>query len=179
MGAGLPTVERSRLYVPQPLGEIEIPVRLRVTQFKDYLACPYRFYLKHILGLETLGDMGEELAANAFGNLMHKVLERFGANAAIRDSDQPDDIAAFLDEELRIWTGVRYGDSDRLAAVEIQVEQMRARLREFAYWQADQRSQGWQIVHSETTEEDVGQASSPAADATSPSPRYSGERGRG
>ncbi len=160
VGAGIMAPERSQLFVPRPRGEIEIPSRLRVTQFKDYLACPYRFYLKNILGLQGPSEPGEELAANAFGNLLHQVLERFGAHAEMRDSESCDDIYAFLDEELRVCAGIRYGNSNRLAAVEIQMEQMRNRLKYFADWQADQRRAGWQIVHSEVTEEPAQESES-------------------
>ena len=39
---------------PQPLSE-EIK-KLRVTAFRDYLACPYRFYLRHVLRLDERSD---------------------------------------------------------------------------------------------------------------------------
>lgn len=155
VGAGVPLPESSQLFVPLPPEDLEIPspLRLRVTQFRDYLSCPYRFCLKHLLKLEGIDDTCEELEANAFGNVLHKVLERFGANKAARDSADEDDIFEFLNEQLRQSVGLRYGDRDRLPAVEIQIEQMRARLQRFASWQARHRSEGWLIVYSETTDE--------------------------
>ena len=35
--------------------------RLRVTGFRDYLACPFRFYLKHRLGMEPVDAAKREL----------------------------------------------------------------------------------------------------------------------
>jgi RecB family exonuclease len=154
VGAGSPPRKRSMLYVPRPAKEVEIPQRLRVTQFRDYLACPYRFYLRHILGLASAADTGEELQANAFGNLIHHVLEKFGADQAICDSRKEDDIFDFLMEALLQRVRWQYGDEHRLAAVEIQVEQIRARLRRFAAWQARRRSEGWRIIHAEKTDEE-------------------------
>jgi hypothetical protein len=156
VGAGVPLPKSSQLFVPLPPDDLEVPaqLRLRVTQFRDYLACPYRFCLKHLLKLEGIDDACEELEANAFGNILHKVLERFGANKTVRDSADEDEIFEFLGEQLRQSVGLRYGDRDRLAAVEIQIEQMRARLQRFAGWQAQHRADGWHILYSETTDEE-------------------------
>ena len=162
VGAGLPPPKQSRLCVPRPAANVDLPTRLKVTQFRDYLACPYRFYLKQLLKLKGIDDTCEELAANAFGNLLHKVLERFGADKAVRDSVDDKDIFEFLNEQLRLALGQRYGDRDRLAAVEIQVEQMRSRLQRFAAWQAGHRSEGWRIVYSETTDDKATGEEAPA-----------------
>lgn len=151
IGAGLPAPGTSQIYVPRLPDDLEISPVLRVTQFKDYLACPYRFCLRHVLKLEEIDDTCEELAASAFGNLLHNVLEKFGAETPLRDSTKHEDIYDFLVEKLRLAAGVRYGDQDRLAAVDIQLEQMRARLKRFAIWQADHRASGWRIEYSETT----------------------------
>lgn len=153
IGAGLPLPATSQIYVPRVPEDLELPTVLKVTQFKDYLTCPYRFCLRHLLKLEEIDDSCEELAANAFGNLLHNVLEKFGAETSLRDSTKQDDIYDFLVEKLRIAAGLRYGDQDRLAAVDIQLEQMQARLKHFAAWQADHRTAGWRIEYSETTED--------------------------
>lgn len=158
IGAGLTAPETSRIFVPRLPADLELPSVLRVTQFKDYLACPYRFCLRHLLNLQEIDDTCEELAANAFGNLLHVVLERFGAETDLRDSTKADDIYDFLVEKLRVAAGVRYGDQDRLASVDIQLEQMRTRLRKFAEWQADHRAKGWRIEYSETTKDPAAEA---------------------
>jgi hypothetical protein len=155
IGVGVPAPVESRLFVPYPPADLPLPTRLRVTQFKDYLACPYRFCLRHLMKLEGVDDACEELAANAFGNLLHAVLERFGADAGIRDSDKPDDIADYLNDQLQRAANRRYGDRDRLAAVEIQLKQLQQRLNRFAEWQAWHRSEGWRIVYTETTKDEA------------------------
>jgi RecB family exonuclease len=153
IGAGLPLPSTSQIYVPRLPDDLELSSVLRVTQFKDYLACPYRFCLRHLLKLEEIDDAVEELAANAFGNLLHNVLEKFGAETSLRDSTKQEDIYEFLLEKLRLAAGLRYGDQDRLAAVDIQLEQMRSRLKKFALWQAEHRADGWRIAYSETTKD--------------------------
>jgi ATP-dependent helicase/nuclease subunit B len=53
------------------------PGRLSVTQFRDYLTCPFRFYLKVILGMEALDDEKVEMDALDFGSLVHEVLSQW------------------------------------------------------------------------------------------------------
>ena len=133
--------------IPRPL-PFERPVlALRVTAFRDYLACPYRFYLRHILGLQPVDDAAEELDGAAFGNLLHDVMYRFG-NGPLRDSTDPGEIRKVLEGLLEQRVAEIF-DGKPLAAVGVQVEQLRQRLRAFAEFQARWAEQGWQIRHTE------------------------------
>jgi ATP-dependent helicase/DNAse subunit B len=138
----------SRFAPPRP-ERLEKPVTsLRVTQFRDYLACPYRFYLRHVLELAALNDVAEELDPMAFGSLAHDILKAFGdipENSRLTDADK---IRSFLDSELDRLVRGQYG-KQRLPAVELQVEQLRLRLAAFARWQAEWAAQGWRIVKTE------------------------------
>jgi ATP-dependent helicase/nuclease subunit B len=130
---------------PQPLEE---PLRaLRVTALRDYLACPYRFYLRHILGLRPVDDAAEELDGAAFGNLLHDVMARFGKGPH-RDSTDPGQIRSVLEELLRQRVAEIF-DGRTLAAVEVQIEHLRQRLGAFAAFQAGWAEQGWQIRYTE------------------------------
>lgn len=133
--------------VPAPVDREPI-TSLRVTQFRDYLACPYRFYLRHVLGLITINDLCEELDPAAFGSLAHDVLREFGVDP---DNSRLIDAAAIrrrLDADLDRLARERFGRF-RLPAVEIQIEHLRLRLAAFARWQADWAAQGWRIVQTE------------------------------
>jgi ATP-dependent helicase/nuclease subunit B len=129
--------------IPRP-GPLKKPhTEFRVTEFRDYLASPYRYYLRHILGLSEISDEVTELDGAAFGTLVHDVLSRFGSSAA-KDSRDPSNIAEFLDQSLSEVVRELYGE-DPLAAILIQKEQARRRLNAFAEWQAEWRREGWQI----------------------------------
>jgi len=116
---------------------------MRVTEFKDYLGCPYRYYLRHRLKLAPLADSADELDGAAFGTLGHQVLGEFGKSplAASTDADQ---IERYLSDELDRQVRQCFGAAP-LAAIRVQVEQLRLRLRGFARWQAAWAAQGWQI----------------------------------
>jgi ATP-dependent helicase/nuclease subunit B len=137
-------------FVLPPEPELPVPVPLpplRVTDFRTLLEDPYAFALQRVLGLEPLDDAARELDGRGFGNLAHRVLERFGRSG---DQNVPDAavltarLEALLDEEV----GRRFGRHVHVA-VRVQVEQLRARLRRFALKHADWLGAGWRVVSAE------------------------------
>ena len=148
--AGPPTVLPSRLVVPAPSlvvmpSPAEFPP-MRVTEFRDYLACPYRYWLKHRLELSTSGDEALELGPGDFGTLIHECLDRFGKNEAIAASADPREISDWLSAALDRFIDERYGPG-AAPAVFVQAELARRRLREFARVQADRTGEGW-VIHA-------------------------------
>ncbi|MEI8255803.1 MAG: PD-(D/E)XK nuclease family protein, partial [Deltaproteobacteria bacterium] len=142
------SVLHSSFRIPRPR-PLEKPFEsLRVTSFRDYLACPYRFYLRHGLNLDTLDDCAVELDPRRFGTLAHDTLEAFGRHA-LRDATDPETIRGVLDAQLDL-TVTKLFARDAGPAVQVQVEQLRVRLHEFASWQARWASDGWTIVAVES-----------------------------
>ncbi|MGB7329147.1 MAG: PD-(D/E)XK nuclease family protein [Rubripirellula sp.] len=130
-------------------GDEDIVKTMSVTAFRDYLACPYRFYLRHVLGLRPLDDQSGELAANQFGDLVHGALERFGESPD-RDEEQASKIEKLLLEYLHEYANDFYG-SDASTAVGIQVAQAERRLKAVAIVQAKRIADGWKIHASEAS----------------------------
>jgi len=138
----LPDAWRLTLPVPQkPLNT------LSVTSFKPYLACPFTFYLSHVLRMKPCDDRVAEMDAMTFGNLCHHALERFG-RSTLKDATDAETIAAFLEAE--VWTNVRtlFGE-DLPAVIHLQTLSACERLRFFAAEQAKLRSDGRQIEQVE------------------------------
>ncbi len=48
---------------------------MSASSIKTYLACPLKFYLNNIEGLEQDEEMDEDIAANTFGNLYHNSMQ--------------------------------------------------------------------------------------------------------
>lgn len=128
------------------------PITLSVTAFRSYIACPYRFYLRYVLGLHTAEEVDEELSAAAFGKLVHTVLGRFGRDD-VRHTQNAKVIRDFVVAELKSYAGSQFG-SRPLAAIQVQLETARQRLEKFASVQAEHREAGWHISYSETDDED-------------------------
>ena len=150
-GVGLLSIPHPSLIIASlGLTELQQPaqaLKLNVTEFKSYLACPYRYFLKHQLKLESLDDQAVELDALAFGNVLHDVLRMFGESDA-RDSADEARLRRCLLERLDEVARQRYG-TRRRAAVNVQLKQLEARLEAFAHWQAKWRGLGWRIEHVE------------------------------
>ena len=132
------------LWCARPV-RLERPVTtISVTAFRSYLACPYRFYLRHVLKLDSMDDAAEELGPDTFGTLLHEVLRQFG-NDPIRAEKDPDKIRRFLHHALNQYVTANYG-TDHLPALAVQIVQARTRLDAFADWQADRTKDGWEIA---------------------------------
>jgi hypothetical protein len=152
---------RSRLEIPQPLASDwgtrvnELLEKITVTQFKSYLACPYRFYLGHVLKLQAHGDEAAELDALAFGNLLHDVLQEFGREEQLQHSSDAAKLRSYFNDRLDAVAAARCRPRHARAAVRVQIEQARLRLRAFADWQAERTQAGWRIVYSEAFDEQL------------------------
>jgi len=122
--------------------------KLRVTAFKDFLSCEYRFWLKHVMKLQVAEDGQTELDAKLFGSLIHSVLQRFGEDVAMKNNSDVKKIEqvvfAALDEIAKEQFGSRISTK-----IEIQLEMVRFRLKEFAKHQAISVEEGWRIVCAE------------------------------
>jgi ATP-dependent helicase/nuclease subunit B len=124
------------------------PTRLRVTAFRDYLQCPFRFYLKHGLHLSTVDLHKAELDAPDFGTLCHSALEAMAREPSLCACADPAELKAFLHQALEKEIRSRYGPNLTLPLL-IQVESARQRLARAAEVQAAQRAAGWRIEQAE------------------------------
>jgi hypothetical protein len=145
--------KHDRFLLPMPVPPDRPIEALSVTAFKDYLACPYRFYLKHVLKLEALDDRSVELSAGWFGTIAHDTF-RVLAKDDMRTIADRDTIADRLGGALDRAFAKRFGGEPPVAAL-IQREQLRYRLQALAATQAALVEQGWQIKHDEKKYETV------------------------
>lgn len=128
---------------PKPL----LPAELHATQFRDYLACPFRFFLKHILKMERT-DFKMELDALDFGTAIHVILEEFSGNPKINRSTDPAVIQKHLTGMLADYFQKNYGNN-RSFPILYAREIAGQRLQAFAEHQAQSSSEGWEIVERE------------------------------
>ena len=121
---------------------------LGVTAFRTYLACPTRFYLSHGFGMDSVEIDKMEMNAMDFGNLCHEVLNRFGRDGSMRDSDNASAIVEFLTREAENLVCDRYGKAHSVPVM-IQLESAKQRLAWAAEKQAELRREGWKIETAE------------------------------
>jgi ATP-dependent helicase/nuclease subunit B len=124
------------------------PVRVSVTAFRDYLYCPFRFYLKHVLKVETVDPFKSELDALDFGTLCHAALEAMGLEPVLRDCTDAAPLREFLLQHVDRRAREKYGAELTLPLI-VQLESARQRLSRAAEIQAAERAAGWVIEQVE------------------------------
>ncbi len=136
---------------PQALPEeAKIFQHLSVTQFRNYLTCPFRFYLQHGLRMEEVDPEKSEMDARDFGNLIHDALERFAGDPVASISTDSKKICDSFETEVDAILYQRYG-SQLSTPVLIQREAARRRLGWWAEIEAEERAAGWRILEPETS----------------------------
>lgn len=135
-----------------PVSTIPKVEKITPTQFKDYLACPFRFCLKHVLKLDAFTPSAREMDAAAFGIIMHSALENFGKQAIGMGEKmlemKEDIIKKYVLDAFTEIVHARFGGQPA-PAVRIQIENARTRLIAFARVQADIFKEGWMIIDAE------------------------------
>jgi len=128
--------------------QLELPEKLGVTALSDYLACPFRFYLKHIVRASESDPDRREMNHREFGSVAHTVLENWGNDPDARSLTDPEKLSACFEAELHRCVRRQFGTHPPLA-VRIQVQAIKQRLDWFAIKQAQNLSDGWEILHIE------------------------------
>lgn len=117
------------------------PIRVSVTGLRDWLRCPFRFYLRHALRMRRVEPEKAELDARDFGTLIHAAVQQM-ASPDLRDLVDPvvlrDHVLKGFEQAVR----ATYGDLLTLPLL-IQFESARQRLRKLAEVEAREREAGW------------------------------------
>lgn len=122
--------------------------RIWVTAFRDYLYCPFRYYLKHVLGMKAMDDQKTELDAMDFGSMVHEALHRMALDEVMRRTKDVDRLREFLCAEASSWVFQKFGPSPPLQ-VQMQLQSAGQRLGQAARVQAGLLREGWEIVRTE------------------------------
>jgi len=128
--------------------KVEPPTRLSVTSLRDYLACPFRYYLKHVLRMQNPEPDRGEWNQRDFGSVAHEVLENWGRDPDARDFCKTEAIHDWLVAELNRVVSHWFGSRAPLA-IRIQRESLIQRFQWFAQTQAVTRAEGWEIIDVE------------------------------
>ena len=128
---------------------VEVPLKnLSVTSMGDYLSCPYRFFLKHVMRMQTLDIDQKELDPRGFGNLIHDVLDAYGAEKKMNEVQDSELIHHYFAKVLKEQIRHKFGEQITLPLL-VQSEIALKRLSVVAKIQADEMNQGWEIIGTE------------------------------
>lgn len=130
---------------PTRTGPLRTPATLGVTALGSYLNCPFRFYLRHLLRMESLTDNKAELDAMDFGSLVHHALQGLQDQpACTNENDLANLFVARAEQKLKETFGSRLP-----LPVHVQFESVKQRLTAAAKEQARIAREGWQPRHFE------------------------------
>ena len=137
-----------RLKPPSPTDELKIFTRLSVTSFRDFLTCPFRFYLRHGLRMKPVEIQKTEMESWEFGTVCHEVLEAFAVDKTMSKSTDVSAIREFFHETIDRLLVQKFGPTWTVPVL-IQRRGMGQRLDWWAEIEAEQRAEGWEIIESE------------------------------
>ncbi|MDA0323761.1 MAG: PD-(D/E)XK nuclease family protein [Verrucomicrobia bacterium] len=135
--------EASRLARP-----VARPERISVTALSDYLACPFRFYLARVLGLEVINDSKDSPDALDYGNMVHAALEWMAGDSDLWRHADGDVLGQHLGQHVEGWARERYGAQPGMA-MRVTLESAKARLAAAARQHVELVRDGWEIMGSE------------------------------
>lgn len=123
------------------------PPKVSVTGLRGWLACPFRFYLQHVLRMEPIDPAKNELDARDFGTLCHTTLEALAA-PEIGDATDERAVRDFLLARFDAVAREFFGEEHALPLV-VQLESARQRLARAAVVHARDRAEGWVTERAE------------------------------
>jgi ATP-dependent helicase/nuclease subunit B len=118
------------------------------TQLRAYLACPTSFFFARVLRWDKFDPFDGELDAGGFGDMVHLVLQDWGANPAARDLSEEDLLRECWLDLLSSHSQKRFGKQPP-PLIQLQLLSAAERLEALAKRQAEQRVLGWRIRHVE------------------------------
>ena len=130
-----------------PAGGVESG-HLSITALKDYLACPFRFYLKHVLRMEAVDDRKAEMDSLDFGNICHGAFERLARESGLSAGGDERLISEFLVSQAEALVARQFGRRLTIP-LQVQLESIRQRLRAAGRILAQESAGGWQVVDVE------------------------------
>lgn len=121
---------------------------ISASRLRDYLSCPFRFYLKHELKMDAVDPTKAEMSAGEFGSLIHVAFKALADDEALRDCTDEKKLASFLCEVATHEAARLYGE--RLPfTVRLQLDSALQRLQAAAAFEAAHREEGWRTLHGE------------------------------
>jgi ATP-dependent helicase/nuclease subunit B len=122
--------------------------RMSVTAFRDYLECPFTFYLRQVLRMEALDDLKVEPDEMDYGIVAHHAMRRLAEDPRLRASTDAAAVARFLAGQAEDWAVERYG---RPAPVSVRflLDSMSRQLEVAARRQVELVQEGWETIAAE------------------------------
>ncbi|GAB4124359.1 MAG: hypothetical protein Fur0040_06160 [Sideroxydans sp.] len=123
-----------------------VPQRLSISAYNALVACPYQFHARHILGLDELEEVEEDIEKRDYGERVHAILERFHERHPVLCDLAPDEAV----QALRAVSEEAFAE---LVAHDFTARAWLARwlqvLPAYLDWQRKCEGEGWRVAERE------------------------------
>lgn len=131
---------------PAPAAPELLPASVSVSAWGSLIACPYQFFARHLLRLNELDEVREDVDKRDYGEILHGVLKRFhDAHPVFSDAD-PEALAAGLSAESE------RGFAPTLEAnylTHAWLTRWKKLIPAYVAWQRSREAEGWRYAEGE------------------------------
>lgn len=150
---GAPLLDDCRIATTKPLSSVLcplksdlLPLHISPSGYNSLMACPYQFYARHVLRLNDLDEVREELDQRDYGTWVHELLQRFHSEYPIVSNHARE----YLEAKLQRISREVFADAlahDYLA--EAWLLRWLALIPAYLDWQLENEQSGWFYLESE------------------------------
>ena len=124
-----------------------VPTSISISGYNSLVACPYQFYARHILKLNELDEVQESIEKRDYGDLVHKILQRFHeCYPCVSEHPQDAMEAALRDISAEEFAGLLAQDFSARAWLARWYQCLPA----YVEWQIESEAAGWRYAEAET-----------------------------
>ncbi len=124
-----------------------VPAGVSISAYNSLVACPYQFYARHILRLNELDEVQEAIEKRDYGDLVHKILQRFHERYPQVNGHPAEEMNATLRRiSEEVFEDLLQQDFEARAWLARWFKSLPA----YIEWQMDNERQGWRYAESET-----------------------------
>lgn len=124
-----------------------VPLKYSVSAYTALVGCPYRFFARHVLRLNELDEVSEEMEKRDYGLLVHEVLERFHKQYPVLTPVPEAEALAALQALTREVFARALADNYLALGWRLRWEK---RLTAYLAWQRQREAEGWYWHDAET-----------------------------
>ena len=133
--------------MPRPVVTPEmLPVRISPSGYNSLVACPYQYFARHVLRLNELDEVREELDKRDYGTWVHAVLQRFHSEIPVVQNfprDEAEQVLRRISEE--VFAGALAHDY----LAQAWLLRWQAMIPAYLDWQLDNEDAGWRYQAAE------------------------------
>ena len=155
---------QKKVFEPTPMGmavahfeeDLPMPLSMSPSAYKALRDCPYRYYVRSLLGLRQMKSFDEGFDASLAGQTLHQILKSFYHSLKTEEHKNPN--LKTQDEERRTWMEARLNiESEQEFASLIEgdarvmgtLRDWQKQIPSFVDWQLQREQAGWQYFDGE------------------------------